>query len=198
MEKERKSSKENRGILGIAIMLLIMLLLTGAGGYTYARYISQEKGNGSAEIAKWAFKIDKGGAETKTIKLTNTVSKDTLVNGKIAPGTSGEFKIILDARDSEVGVDYTVRFMNEKNKPTNVVFSYMGEKYKSLTKIGDIIGTIKPTGDKTQVITISWEWPYQTGDTGQLQQINDDTDTREANTISEYTFDLVAIGTQSK
>ena len=47
MKKERKASKEYKGIFGALCMMLIMLLLTGAGGYTYARYMSQEKGTGN-------------------------------------------------------------------------------------------------------------------------------------------------------
>ena len=93
MEKERKASKENRGVLIIASIVLIVLLFTGAGGYTYARYATKEKGKGNAQIAKWAFEIEKGQEEMKTVKLVNTAQKDTLVNGKIAPGTSGSFSI---------------------------------------------------------------------------------------------------------
>ena len=46
MEKERKASKENRGALIIASIVLIVLLFTGAGGYTYARYATKEQGKG--------------------------------------------------------------------------------------------------------------------------------------------------------
>ena len=108
MEKERKASKENRGALIIASIVLIVLLFTGAGGYTYARYATKEQGKGNAQIAKWAFEIEKGQEEMKKVKLVNTAQKDTLVNGKIAPGTSGSFSITLSAKNSEVGVKYTL------------------------------------------------------------------------------------------
>ena len=86
MKKERRASKEYRGIFGALCIILIMLLLTGAGGYTYARYLSQERGTGNADIANWSFKIAKNGEETKNVTLRNSVNKDTLVDGKIAPG----------------------------------------------------------------------------------------------------------------
>lgn len=114
MEKERKASKENREYNNASIVLIV-LLFTGAGGYTYARYATKEKGKGNAQIAKWAFEIEKGQEEMKTVKLVNTAQKDTLVNGKIAPGTSGSFSITLSAKNSEVGVKYTLSFLNEKN-----------------------------------------------------------------------------------
>lgn len=194
--KNRIPSKKNKGIIGALCVLLIMLLITGAGGYTYARYLSQERGVGSAKIATWAFKIDKGEEEVKNIKLINTVKKDTLVDGKIAPGTSGKFTIILDAEGSDVGVDYIVRFMNERNKPTNIIFKYNNEIYKSLNEIGDITGVIRTNEDKIKAINIEWEWPYRTGSTEQMKQTNDDIDTKEATTLSDYTFELMAIGTQ--
>lgn len=196
MEKEKIPSKQNRGAIGALCVLLIILLIAGTGGLTYARYMSQEKGTGSAQIANWAFQIDKGGEEVKTIQLINTVKKDTLVDGKIAPGTSGEFSIILDAEGSDVGVDYIVRFTNEKNKPTNIIFKYNNETYKSLNEIGDITGVIRTNENRLKEIKVEWEWPYRSGSTEQMKQMNDGIDTKEATTLSDYTFDLMAIGMQ--
>ncbi|MBR1540068.1 MAG: hypothetical protein IJ629_02680 [Clostridia bacterium] len=43
---------------------------------------------------------------------------------RIAPGTSGNFKIIIDASGSEVGVDYDVTSLGEgNNKPDNLYFT---------------------------------------------------------------------------
>ena len=67
MKNEMRASKKNRGILTAVSMLLLILLLTGAGGYTYARYRTQEKGTGNAQVANWSFKIAK--MELKQKKL---------------------------------------------------------------------------------------------------------------------------------
>lgn len=198
MEKERKASKKNKGIFGTICILLIMLLLTGAGGYTYARYMTQERGTGSADIANWSFEIAKNGEQTKTVKLVNTVDKDTLVNGKIAPGTSGEITITLDATGSEVGVDYTLAFMNEVNRPSNITFTYGERNYQTLTQIGDIKGTINTTGAKTKTITIQWSWAYQTGSTFDEITANDNKDTQDGTSLLDYTFDIYVAGVQSK
>ena len=198
MEKERKASTQNKGIFGALCILLIMLLVTGAGGYTYARYMSQEKGTGNADIANWAFEITKDGEETKTVTLVNTANKETLVNGKIAPGTSGEFIIKLNAIGTEVSVDYKLEFANEKNKPNNIVFIYNGNNYKSLSEISDIAGTIEYNGEKTKIIKISWAWQYQTGSTDAAKEANDKLDTENGTSLLDYTFDIIAKGTQSK
>lgn len=195
--KERKASKQNKGIFGTLCILLIMLLLTGAGGYTYARYMSQERGTGSADIANWSFKIVKDGEETKSVTLRNAISKSTLVNGKIAPGTSGEFTITLDANGSEVAVEYILAFTNEQNKPNNIVFTYNGNNYKSLSEIGDIKGIIGITGERAKTIKIAWAWLYQTGTTDEAKLANDEIDTRDGTSLLDYTFDIVAKGVQT-
>ena len=65
----------------ISVVLLVILLQTM--GYTYAKYVTQETGTGQADVAKWAFQIQKEGEQTKTVKLLDTTNKKTLVNGKI-------------------------------------------------------------------------------------------------------------------
>lgn len=198
LEKERKASKQYKGIFGALCITLIMLLITGAGGYTYARYMSQEKGIGKADIANWSFQIVKNGESTKTVSLRNTVDKSTLVNGRIAPGTSGSFEIILDATGAEVGVDYSLSFLNEVNKPTNIVFTYNGKEYKSLSDIGRISGNIEIGNDMTKKIIIKWAWLYQTGSTDIEKAQNDEIDTKDGTSLLDYTFDIMAYGTQTK
>lgn len=198
MEKERKASKQNKGIFGALCILLIMLLLTGAGGYTYARYMSQERGTGNADIANWSFQIVKDGEETKNVTLRNTVTKSTLVNGKIAPGTSGEFTVTLDATGSDVAVDYVLAFAEEVNKPANITFTYNDTKYNSLSEIGDIKGTIGISGERTKTIKIAWTWLYQTGTTTEAKTANDEIDTKDGTSLLDYTFDIIAKGTQSQ
>lgn len=198
MKKERKASKEYIGIFGALCITLIMLLLTGAGGYTYARYLSQEKGIGNADIANWSFKIAKNGEETKNVTLRNSVNKDTLVNGKIAPGTSGEFSLTLDATGSDVSVDYTLEFSSELNKPANIIFTYNGKDYKSLTEIGSIKGNIAKGSEMTKTIPIKWTWAYQTGSTSEAKNENDIKDTKDGTSLLDYSFNIIATGVQAQ
>lgn len=198
MKKERKSSKEYRGVIGALCIMLVMFLLTGVGGYTYAKYISQEKGTGNADIANWSFKIAKSGEETKNVTLRNTANKATLVNGKIAPGTSGEFSITLDATGSDVSVDYTLEFSSEINKPANIIFTYNGKEYKSLTEIGRIKGNIAIGNEMTKTIPIKWTWAYQTGSTDEAKNENDIKDTNNGTSLLDYSFNMIATGVQAQ
>lgn len=192
---EKKKSK--KGIK--AICLILVLLILGSTGYTYAKYLTQEKGKGSADIATWAFKIVKAEDELeKTISLKDTATKATLQNGKIAPGSSGEIRLSVDATGSEVGVDYTVEFNNEKNKPTNLVFSYNNVQYQSLSTVEGIKGSIGVNDTKKREIIVKWEWPYETGGTDSGIALHDKEDTQDAIADLDYTFDVIVTGTQSK
>lgn len=190
-------NKTKRTVKILCAVLLIVLLQVM--GYTYAKYIAQEGGTGRAEVAKWAFQIVKEGAQTKTINLADTVDKDSLVDGKIAPGTTGTMEITLDATGSEVDVDYELKFENEKNRPTNMRFRCEGKEYDTLTEIIPVIGKLKhDSQSKQRRVVLSWWWDYEKGKTEEEITANDLIDTEEANKITEYTFDIIATATQGE
>lgn len=177
-------------------MLIIAIQVIGI---TYAKYLTEEKGTGSAEVTKWSFQIEKSGTQTKTVKLIDPVNKDYLTNGKIAPGTEGTIVITLDGTGTEVDIEYSVKFENEQNKPTNLKFTYNGVEYNSLSEIKNLKGTIKHNGETLKKnIIISWRWEYETGKTAEEIAANDVIDTNDANNITEYTFDIIATGTQDR
>ena len=193
MKKEK-----NKKIIKILCAVLLLMSL-GMTGYTYAKYVTQEKGNGSADIATWSFRIEKDENEdVKTIRLADTSNKETLLNGKIAPGTSGQFYLKIHAVGSEVAVDYKVTFGNEKNKPDNIIFKYDGKTYSSLSEIDAIQGTMGLTDYKSQLIKVEWEWPYETGSAVNGIASGDKVDTQNGQDNLDYTFDVIATGTQSK
>lgn len=187
---------KTKKIIGITCAILLIVVLQ-AIGITYAKYIASESGSGQVEVAKWAFQIVKEGEEKKTINLADTVNKETLINGKIAPGTSGHFEISVDGAGSEVDIDYIVEFSNEKNKPNNLKFTCDGKNYNSLSDI-KINGNIKNYEEnKVETKTVFWKWDYETGTTEEEIRANDKIDTQNAATITKYTFDMIITATQS-
>ena len=95
-------------------------------------------------------------------------------------------------------LDYTVEFNNEKNKPTNLVFTYNNVQYQSLSAVKGIKGTIGVNETKKKEIIVKWEWPYETGENADAITFNDKKDTQDAIADLDYTFDVVVTGTQSK
>lgn len=182
----------------IVSSILIIMLLAFIGGQAYAKYISQVRGNGIAEIATWSFKVNGQKEQVQEIKLVSTYNSETLVNNKIAPGTRGSFNIIVDATGSEVGIKYNIKFAEESNKPQNLKFVYGGKEYDSIKQLGDeLSGTIAANEeDKTRTINVQWKWNYETGSSAEQINANDIIDTNDAISIANYTFQVIVTGTQ--
>lgn len=189
-------SNKKKIIIGVCV--LAILAITLIGGYVFAKYQSQVTGKGIADVAKWSFNVNGNASSMQTIALAETYNKETLVNNKIAPGTTGDFSIIVDATDSEVGVDYNVTFENEKQKPTNLKFIYENVEYSSIQELEDVLqGTINANDEnKEKTLHITWKWEYETGDTKEEISNNDKIDTQEGIQDLNYTFDVVVTGTQ--
>mgnify|MGYP004523468477 CR=1 FL=1 len=189
----KKSKKIVLVVIAIAIIAISFI-----GGQAYAKYMSRVTGQGTADIASWSFKVNENEEKLQTISLKSTINNSTLINNKIAPGTEGEFQIKLDATGSDVGINYVTRFENESQKPINLKFTYDGKTYNSLTNLQqDLTGIINANDEnKVKIITIGWNWKYETGSTAKEIAANDLIDTQNAKQISNYTFDVVVSGTQ--
>lgn len=189
----RKSKK-----IVLTIIAIIAIILSFVGGHAYAKYMSRVTGKGTADIANWSFKVNEKEDKIQTISLKSTINNSTLLNNKIAPGTEGNFQIKLDATNTEVGINYAVKFENETKKPTNLKFTYEGKTYNSLIDLQkDLIGTINADEEnKEKTLTIGWNWLYQTGTTAEEISVNDAIDTQEGKTITNYSFDIIVTGTQ--
>ena len=187
---------KNKKII-LAVCILAAIILAFIGGTVFAKYQSNLTGTGVADIAKWDFSVNGNGTTVQTISLAESYDESTLVNGKIAPGTSGSFDIIIDAGGSDVGVDYSVSFLNETNKPTNLKFKYGNVESNTLQGLTSALtGTIDADAQtKEELLTVEWFWDYETG-TGNQIAANDVIDTNEGIADLNYTFDVAVTGTQ--
>ncbi len=189
-------SKKKKVLVTIAILSCI--ILSFIGGQSFSKYVTEVTGNGTAEVASWNFKVNGEGERVQTIHLASTYNNETLVDNKIAPGTGGQFDIIIDGTGTDVGIDYKIRFENETPKPENVVFIYQDQEFGSLAQLQtQLSGTIEATNeDKLVTLPIKWKWPYETGRDDMEIETNDRLDTQNAKDIRDYTFNVIVSGTQ--
>lgn len=182
----------------LVICALLAIIISFISGKTFSKYVSEIKGIGTTEIAKWMFKVNGTEDVVQNVNLLSTYNDETLINNKIAPGTSGGFNIVIDATGCEVGVDYVVEFLNESKKPQNLIFIYQGNKYVSIQDLEkDLSGTITANdNDKIRNIIINWEWQYETGENENEINQNDQMDTNNAKQLENYSFDINVKGTQ--
>lgn len=178
--------------------ILVAIILSFIGGQTYSKYVTEVRGDGTAQIATWDFKVNGQKEEVQTISLGSTYDSSTLVNGKIAPGTEGNFQIKVDATGSDVGIDYKIKFSDETTKPANLKFYYQEVEYDSILELGDALsGTINADDEnKSKTFDIKWKWNYETGSNPTEVASNDKIDTQNAQEITNYEFDVIVSGTQ--
>lgn len=182
----------------IIIAILVAIILSFVGGQTYSKYVTEVRGDGTAQIATWDFKVNGQKEEVQTISLGSTYDSSTLVNGKIAPGTEGNFQIKVDATGSDVGIDYKIKFSDETTKPANLKFYYQEVEYNSILELGEALsGTINADDEnKSKTFDIKWKWNYETGSNPTEVASNDKIDTQNAQEITNYEFDVIVSGTQ--
>lgn len=184
----------------VAILLLVLVLV----GYTLSKYTKSYAIPTSSAVAKWSFSGEvfnaKNSSTETTISLADTIDDATIKENKIAPGTNGDFTIVVDATGSEVDLDYTVELLEETNKPQNLKFSYDGNIYNSLSDLisSEEIFSGKIGHTETNMkkeMFIEWEWPYESYD--ENGNILDEIDMQDGENISNYEFTLKINGTQS-
>ena len=201
-EKQKSTTKQtatktrNKPVIILLALLLITAIVFSM--YAYAKYKTTLKGNGTAQVAKWSFKVNGQTQTIPDIDLATTMKKvNNVAENKIAPGTEGSFDLNLDATGSEVAVDYNIKLAITE-KPTNLKF-YLDNTYE--TEIAETEGTLNVSGSiPLEIIntpitkTIYWKWPYQTGTTENEVKENDKTDTIDS--AKKVTMTITVRGTQ--
>lgn len=189
-------TKKKKAIILLAIVATI--LLSFAGGQAYAKYMTEVKGEGMAEVATWNFRVNGQKEQVQSIHLASTCDNETLVDHKIAPGTSGSFNIMVDGTGSDVGIRYNISFSNESNKPNNLKFEYENVEYDSIQELQDNLSGVINANDenKTRTLTIKWKWNYETGNNETEIANHDVMDTKDAQDIENYTFHVSVTGKQ--
>lgn len=182
-EKQVKTKKSNPVLFLVAILLIAIIMISSSIGlYAWAKYTSSQSGNATAVIAKWSFdlKLKNGSAAetTETINLADTIDYTHVQTGRIAPGTSGEFQVIVNTTGTEVDCQYDVTIVLS-NCPRNITFSRTddsnpavttelsaGGADNSTTRILTFSRYLKAKGTNgnengRHVETIAWDWPYE-------------------------------------
>lgn len=182
MEKNEQTKSDKKTLL-IVLLLLIAIVAVILATYVWAKYAEKFNGEATASVAKWNVTGETGGTFSKTFT--------EVVDGKIAPGTSGEFTANIDVDGTEVGVNYTVTLVGVETLegsdeqftingetvtghaiPQNLVIKADASQGKTVIfQNGDVNGGLiaegyfpaGSTGESAKAAhTFTWDWPYET------------------------------------
>lgn len=176
----------------VVAFVVIGVAVLGLAAAVYAKYISSVTKTGTASVAKWAFTSDNTSGEV-TCELDHTYDTNTLVAGKIAPGTSGKCPIEISNAQTEVGIDYSIALPSTiAGQPKNMKFYSNEEHTTAVTSSAPITGTLAPKAAATMVY-IYWEWPYENNPSTAAYDADDTSDGEAA---ASMTMTFTVTGTQ--
>ena len=192
--------------------MIISLLI----GYTFAKYYTSYRANGSLRAAKWSFKVTGWSTEEiNNLTLENFETQNSSIDleeGIMAPGFYGSMDLEFDATGSEVDVAYNVETTESGMKPSNMYFitkinNEESRRYATLEELAEneLSGTIlKSDANKIKNITICAIWPYETESDDSSLETEDEEDTAVGTGTVEgqedeydYTFSLKVVATQA-
>lgn len=130
----------------------------------------------------YVFNVNYQQLKFKEVKLLDTIDKNFLVRGKVAPGTRGNFNIFITSNEDS---KYQIKFKSENEKPKNLKFCYSNKKCERLEELEKYLnGNINKLEEKT--IQIDWIWEYESGE--------DSIDTYDGKNIENYQFKIGVVG----
>lgn len=187
--------KKNRTLKLGLLALALVLVTTSIMSSTLAKYATSFDGTGTVYVAGWKAILKDGenaqgtepaGTESVNLDLFNTIvgNKDVIGGDrKIAPGTSGSFKLTYNTENSEVDHEVTIEIEKVNGViPQNMVFSVVKDAYISgpesfnlnTTPVVTFSEEILAAQDGSEgTLTINWVWPIETTDNANIQDTKD-------------------------
>lgn len=182
MRKENKLTKV--AIFALLIAIVAIVLVSG----TYAKYTTSLTGTSSAQIAKWAWNISGADIDANTTSYTldlfstikdtatyGTTNEANVIDGKIAPGTTGEFNIQITNK-SEVNAEYSVTFGEENPLGAAIEYSTDGGANWGTVAVLDV-DTTAIAQNETVTVPVQWRWAFTAEGNAAAQSDRDEADT---------------------
>ena len=194
-------NRQQQAILVSTIPLILMIIGITSCMFMKNLFASEKNSQISFKVNDWSC------FETEKFSLINIGRAVNVENGKIAPGSNGEFDIVIDAIGSEKELKYKVNIKESGFKPDNLLFAIkkngkLGDyKYKSLKELAEkeLNGKIY---NSVETYTIVWCWEYQTGENLEIITFEDEKDTLAGSgkkvgkeNVFGYSFSIKVIGT---
>ncbi|MBQ8339539.1 MAG: hypothetical protein IJX62_02890 [Clostridia bacterium] len=167
--------KKNKMMRVASALLVAVLLTTCAISGTFAKYVSTASNSDTARVAKWAFNVgDSNIAQSNTFVFDPFSYSDSNVDVDgtgsekvIAPGTTGEFALVL-TNNSEVTAQFSINFTEIRNASDNgnvipMQYSLTGADGTWVSTIDgiDVAATTLAMNGGTTTVTIHWKWAFE-------------------------------------
>lgn len=138
----KKLNNKNMKKVYVCFALILLVLTIFIILKTYGLFESKTSLNVQSDVGKWVILVNDtditAGANTKfSVNEIIWNPSDNVKSGKIAPGVSGYFDIVIDPTDTDVSVRYDIDFDFSEFENTNIVVTSIEEiNNKTIVKTG--------------------------------------------------------------
>lgn len=194
----------NRQQQAILVSTIFLILITfGVISCIFIKNVFASNNNSKINFQVYDWNISKN----EKFSLINIGRAVNIENGKIVPGSRGEFDIVIHATGSNKESKYKININEKGLKPDNLVFHIKKNgcleecEYKTLKELSEkeLYGNIC---NSVEVITIAWCWKYETGENLEIITFEDEKDTLAGSgkkigkeNVFDYSFSIKIIGT---
>lgn len=166
----KKISKKNLEKVIALIVLLLVLLLVYEVAHIYALFYSELNSNVKLTNGTWNISVngtDVTSGKDIEFKVDNfsTEENDHVEPGKLAPGLTGKFKVIIDPTDTNVSIKYDISLIQENLKNQNIIIKsiILSDGTKELVKTAQstytgVILLEQINKKNAEEITVEIEW----------------------------------------
>lgn len=133
--------KKNKKIALIVLLFIVLVaIIIYAIITTYATFRSEFSGNMEMENATWKIIVNNTDISSQTVKnftidKINVDKSEGVEDGKLAPGSKGNFNILIDPTETDVSVKYELKINTEYLDETNIKIESVNETLHSNTLI---------------------------------------------------------------
>lgn len=153
-----------RGFIVIGCLLFLLIL---GFNVTYGLFESGRDFNSNMNVAKFnLFVNDTNIVDTKEFNINNitVLDNENVLNGKIAPGVSGYFDIVLNPMESDVSIYYEVTLDLDNIDNDGIILEKIVSDDNDLIRVGKYtyagvftLDEVKNNVTKSVKIYFSWE-----------------------------------------
>lgn len=153
-----------RGFIVIGCLLFLLIL---GFNVTYGLFESRKDFNSNMNVAKFnLFVNDTNIVDTKEFNINNitVLDNENVLNGKIAPGVSGYFDIVLNPMGSDVSIYYEVTLDLDNIDNDGIILEKIVSDDNDLIRVGKYtyagiftLDEVKNNVTKSVKIYFSWE-----------------------------------------
>ena len=123
-----------------AIVLLIFIIIEIYN--VYALLYSQEKASVALQLGKWNIEVNNtnvtnGESKTYLIDTINLINSENVKEGKIAPGTKGNFEITMDPTDTQVSFRFDITINSEESNSVLTIQTITADNDINIVRTGE-------------------------------------------------------------